>query len=431
MLTGAWTWRLAVGRIVSKRLRRETSSVNGRPPGSHTRVGRGEAGADVRRPRPAVLTLLCLGLPIAALLVGWQTLTAPSAERLEPLPKWDDSFSGPAFAPNPTAQQLNAEAEREVSELIETFPSSAAALNVVARWKYASGNAAEAIEVWRRCLKVNPDFREPLYALGTIALDADDHERAVRLLGRLRRLDQTDVRVPALLAEALLESGKVREAQTRLEKHVGQQQTTAESMSMLGRVYLQLREYERAIRCFETAAEAAPEMKSAHYGLGQAYARSGQSEKAREAMQAFRRCSQRDLKEESEKAKRFRDTETSRLAVAQALGNAGRVYRNHGETGKAEELFRKAIALDPRGRDAWDQLLTLLEETGRYREALQVAERVVEMNPRDVDCWLNAAVLNAHLERGERALAALEKAIELDPNNPRCRQARQLIAKGQ
>jgi tetratricopeptide (TPR) repeat protein len=381
--------------------------------------------------RRGVLALLCLGLPIAALFVGWEALTAPSVERLEPLPKWEVSFTGPAFAPDATAQQLNAEAEREVSELIEAFPNSAAALNVFARWNYASGNADKAIEAWQRCLTLNPDFREPLYALGTIALDADEHKKAVRLLGRLRRLDQTDVRVPALLAEALLESGKVMKARALLEKHVGEQQTTAESMSMLGQVYLRLREYERAIRCFETAAEAAPEMKSAHYGLGQAYARSGQSEKAQEALQAFRRCSQRDLREESEKAKRFRDTETSRLAVAQALGNAGRVYRNHGETGKAEELFRKAITLDPRGRDVWDQLLTLLEETGRYREALQVAERLVEMNPRDVDCWLNAAVLNAHLQRGERALAALEKATELDPNNPRCRKARQLIAQGQ
>lgn len=344
-----------------------------------------------------------------------------------PVPDWEDSFAGEAFAPQATARQLNAEAERVALALVERYPENAAALNVLARWKYVSGDSDAGVKLWHQCLEIDPNFSEPLFALGVIAIEGDQYERAIQLLERLRLLDGSDVRVPVLLGEALLKASRIEESQEVLEQHVRTQPTSAEAMVALGQVYLQLQQYEKAIECYQTALGAAPDMRSAHYGLGQAYARLGEKEKARQAMKAFQAQAKNHLQNESQKAKNFLDHESSRTAAAQTHDDAAKVYHQEGDLAQAELLWRKAVYLAPKNTDYWGRLLSLYEQTGQYHKALQVGRQLVKIRPRNVDDWLNVATLSAHVERPEEALAAVERAIALAPDNPRCREAYELV----
>lgn len=379
----------------------------------------------VRPRRLLPLVLICAAA--GGLLLGGQLWLRHGGGAAEPLPEWEDSFAGEAFSPQATAQQLNEESERVVAEVAGTFPQSPAALNVLARWKYVSGDLEKAVQVWQQCLDMDPNFSEPLYALGAIAIKAEEYERAIELLGRLRQLNSSDVRVPVLLAEALLKSGRVEDARVLLEQHVRTQPTSAEAMAMLGQVYLQLRDYEKAVESYGTALRAVPEMRSARYGLGQAYARMGEKEKAREAMEIFRAQAQAELQDESHDVKTFRDLDSRRTLAAQAHDDAAKVYRDHGSAAKAEELWRKAAFLDPQNTAYRGQLLTLYEQTGQYPKALQVGRQLVKLHPGDVDHWLNVGALSARLDRPAEALAAVERAIALEPDNPRCREAYELV----
>lgn len=378
--------------------------------------------------RPRLLLVLAAACAIVVVLVGgWQLWVRQLASGSPPVPDWTDSFAGAAFSPDATAQQLNAEAERVAEELLATFPDNPSALNVLARWKYVSGDLDSAVELWHECLALDPNFNEALYALGVIAIEEDEYEQAIELFERLRLTGTTDLRVPVLLAEALLKTGRVEESRAVLEEHVRTQPTSAEALVTLGQVHLHLREYDKAIEHYQTALRAVPELRTAHYGLGQAYMRLGEQEKAQQAMQAFEALAEDHLQNESRKAKDFLDRESAIAAAAQTHDDAARVYHQQGRLAEAEELWRKAVYLAPENIDYWTRLLALYEQTGRYRKALQVGRQLVEACPEDVDHWLNLAALSARVEQPEEALMALERAIALDPDDPRCREAYELV----
>lgn len=344
-----------------------------------------------------------------------------------PVPPWQDVPPGQAFAEDATAEQLNAVTEKMANALTERFPDEPAALHVLARWKYVSGDLREASNLWSRCVELDPTFGGALYALAVVALEQDRAGEAVDFLERLRLLAPEDVRVPVLLAEGLVAEDRVEEARIVLEDHVARERASAEAMVGLGDIYLRLARPEEAIRAYEIAVASTAEHGAALYGLGRAYAAAGDQAASADALRRFERVAETRVETESDRAKGFLDRDSSRIAAAQAHDDAGEVYERLGDLPLAEELWRKAVFLDPGNVRYWRRLFALYRDQGDRLRALQVAEKIASLSPHDVNAWLNLAVLHAESERPDDALRAVETAIRLEPNNPRCREARKLV----
>lgn len=84
------------------------------------------------------------------------------------------------------------------------------------------------------------------------------------------------------------------------------------------------------------------------------------------------------------------------------------------------QLFPKCAIL-------FDNLEALLEQTGRYDDALTALDYAAELQPRDANIWYNLGIVYVRLQRYEQALEAFDKASVLDPNDTQAQKQADLL----
>jgi hypothetical protein len=92
------------------------------------------------------------------------------------------------------------------------------------------------------------------------------------------------------------------------------------------------------------------------------------------------------------------------------LNNLSAIKNRLGEFSQAEELARKAIALEGNSPEAWSNLGFALTASMRHEEALQAFERALSCNPNHPTAWLSKAMTLLELKRFEEALLVCDQA---------------------
>jgi tetratricopeptide (TPR) repeat protein len=107
------------------------------------------------------------------------------------------------------------------------------------------------------------------------------------------------------------------------------------------------------------------------------------------------------------------DNEDARKAYNDALGN-----EDLGKFDEAEQLYRRAIEIDPNYCDAMDNLGKLLRQQGRIDEAIDWYKQSLEILPDNTVAIQNLA--SAYLFQGkwEEAIQEYERLTEIAPENP-------------
>ena len=104
---------------------------------------------------------------------------------------------------------------------------------------------------------------------------------------------------------------------------------------------------------------------------------------------------------------------------ARPLINLGVAAAEKGETGRASELFGRAIALEPRNAEALFNRGKLHLDAGEYAPAIEDLRTAVEANPGFVRARINLAI--ARIDTGDLAGAEadLRAVLAIEPRNPR------------
>jgi len=97
--------------------------------------------------------------------------------------------------------------------------------------------------------------------------------------------------------------------------------------------------------------------------------------------------------------------------------NLGAAYKRKGEVQKAEAALRKSFELDPAFVDGYVGLATLLAETGRRDEAIQVVQQGASANGQSGRLQYALGVLAEGKGDAAAAKEAFLKAEQLDPQN--------------
>jgi len=340
-----------------------------------------------------------------------------------------DSFPQPAFSPQASVEDLKREALRVAGELVESYPHAPQALGQMARLQYTFGDVDRAEELWRRCVELEPGFADAYYGIAYAAKEKGQYATAVELFRKVSALSPGDPRIPFLLGDALMKEGKMEEAVVVLKKSVQAHTASAATVVCLGQAYLQLRQYERAKQVFQAAIDADPTQKQAYYGLATAYARLGQKDHSRQLMEKFSSMATKALRDHGQRIRAFGDLVSIRQIATQTLNEAARVYLQHANPEKAEEMWRRAALLDPNATPCRTHLAQLYEQHDRLEEALAVCRQLARIDPQNADYWFNVGVLAGRLDHAGAALEAIRRAVQLDPHNTKYRQAYDLIQK--
>lgn len=383
------------------------------------------------RPHRRTFLLVALGVAtIAAALAARQYLPAvrgTASADLQAEEVADDAFPGAAFSSEATENDFRQAAIDVAAALVRAYPQAPAALDVQAKLDLSLGDSSAAVALWRRCIERDPQFATAYYGLGYVAKEKGDFEEAVELFRKVAVLDPSDTRAPAMLGESLLKLGRMEEAASELERCLRAGPPTAVAVTSLGHAYLALGRLEEARRAFEAAAHDAPEDKAPHYGLATVYARMGEPENARQAMQEFQRLNSLHRDAYVSRMRTFGNLTSMHYLAVETHLEAGRVYLRHGNAQQAEDLWRRAAALDPKDTECRRELARLYEQGDRSRDALRVCRQLRKLEPRNADYAISFALIHARLGRIDEALTIAEEAIQLAPDNPRYREAYEAI----
>ena len=358
----------------------------------------------MRSLRLALPATLSFALPLAALLAA----QAPPA-----------GAAGPSPLPAPALDRLE-EPDRRVVEAararLEALAGDrAAAPAALARAHGELGRlyllhdfvgpaATELAEAARRA----PDEPGWHYYLGVLRQREGDAAEARRHLERARALSPDDVPALVRLGETGLDLGDLTAARDAFAAALARDAECAAAHHGLGQVAYEEGRWRDAVNHLERALALQPAATALHHPLGLAYRRLGDLESAR-----------RHLERNAHGAVRFRDPLMDELsgllAGARPLLKVGLAAAEAGDFGRAVDLFRRSLAIDPEEPLAHYNLALALVRRGDLATALTHFRLAIGFDPDYRDAHFNLATTLGKMGRHAEAAEHYRRAAEIDP----------------
>ncbi|MFX0140041.1 MAG: tetratricopeptide repeat protein, partial [Candidatus Hodarchaeota archaeon] len=183
-----------------------------------------------------------------------------------------------------------------------------------------------------------------------------------------------------------------------------------------GNTNLRLKDFQKALDCFEKAIEIDPQFKEAWNDMSSAY-------KGLENYQKAIECCEKAI-----------EIDPKHINSWFNMGIAYLEKSNIANRQKAIECFKKVIEIDPQDQEARNILKTIQEKIidpqskeewynqgktnlglKNYQKALDCFEKAIKIDPEDKEVWLSFGVAYYHMNNYQKSIECYEKAIQIDP----------------
>ncbi|UCD50427.1 MAG: tetratricopeptide repeat protein [Phycisphaerales bacterium] len=324
----------------------------------------------------------------------------------------------PVYGPLRTEQEVAALRAREIEltdAMLHDFPDSAKAFALTGNLYYRHGDAIEATKLWNKALEMDPQQADLYGNMGWSSLKQGDLEEAIAHYRKALEIRPQFPEAYANIGRALMMAGRHEEAVEAIEKEIQISPGSSFAHFLLGQVLLQQKEYVRAKEHYEAALKVEPRHANAVYGLATVCAKLGQRDEAKQYSAHFRKLkteARQDLK--GRKADYDDFSETQKHAAITYI-NVGRMYRDHGQAARAEQLLKEAAGLDPNNVMSYLELASLYQVGRQPAKALQMHRRIVAIQPNSRICHFMIGILCAHFQQFEDAEEAFGRVIALAP----------------
>jgi superkiller protein 3 len=358
------------------------------------------------------------------------------------------------------AAQLVAQLRKEQSE--ESLSSQLASEGTKANDLLQSGNAAEAVQIYRHMLEENPQSAQTAYNLA-LALEAtNDTKGAEETLRNATNIEPKLAKIPAELGRLELARGDLQSAQRWLESALELETELVEARGNLAMVYARKGDSISAEKLLRRALEDDPNFKEGHLNLGLILAQQNRKSEAELELDKAVALAPKDavtlstvgkakmqLGQTSEGIVLLRrtadlapDLAATHLDLALALAASydlaaalvqceeavrlapqsgvahfyrGRVLYDLGRRSEAQLEFEAALQQNPKLPEPGYFLALIDKQDGKYELAARLLENTVRLQPSNVMAWnMLGQCLELNSEK-PKAIAAWRKAIEIDP----------------
>jgi tetratricopeptide (TPR) repeat protein len=254
------------------------------------------------------------------------------------------------------------EGEDEINQFLSAHIATMQEELSLAKLLLADGQGSPAVEVLRHTAATWPEAAEPHGELGLLLTKGQQYEAAVSELGRAAQLDPNSAKYALGLGEALL---RWRHDSVALQYLLAVQTKFAKVPLYefeLGLAYYYLTQYPPALKEFENVAQEQPKSSQVQYLLGGTYQALGELDKAEDC---FR------------KAIALKPDEASYYLVLASL-----LKKVHpADLTEPVSLSEKALALSPDNEDVKLLLASCYQTQGKLAEAQALLEAVVTSDP--------------------------------------------------
>ncbi|MCM8791813.1 MAG: tetratricopeptide repeat protein [Candidatus Omnitrophica bacterium] len=114
----------------------------------------------------------------------------------------------------------------------------------------------------------------------------------------------------------------------------------------------------------------------------------------------------------------YKDTLKGNLEYDWTYVKLGWHYKNEGRFQKAEEMFKKAIVLDPLNTWAYRELIQIYTQNNRHAEVEELFKRLLELNHFDYHTYMGWGWCLFDEKKYDRAEEYFKKAIQINPDSP-------------
>ena len=223
------------------------------------------------------------------------------------------------------------------------------------------GDLNTAVQCFRHCLTLKPNWAECHFNLGTVLLQQGQHADAIVSFQQALKLNPAYVEAHGNLGNAYQFQGKI----------------------------------DQAVACYRRTLDLRPTYAEAHNNLGAALQAQGQ---LNEAAASYRRAIE------------------LRSDYAEAHGNLGNILKDLGKLDEAIVHGRRAVELQPASAAAHDKLGQSLEKQGRLQEAAASYNQALALKPNFIEVLNNLGNLYKKQGRLDAAILHLRRALDIKPD---------------
>jgi tetratricopeptide (TPR) repeat protein len=232
-----------------------------------------------------------------------------------------------------------------------------------------SGQLRESVVLLEKVLDRDPDLLDTRNILGMLQQKLKQHQQAVSNFQKVLQKDPLNLMAHYNAGVSYFELHRTDDAVKELEaaRAIGShgdgvpEQEAAPAEELLGRIWLEKNDYERARTQFNHLLTIAPRNFVAQYGLGWIAQQQGKWDEAIAHLQAAA------------------DIKPKGAAVRTSLGT---VYFHKGDLNRANEEFAEAVRLEPNSAQAHYNLGLLLRERKLNDEAAREFRKALDLGPK-------------------------------------------------
>lgn len=191
--------------------------------------------------------------------------------------------------------------------------------------------------------------------------------------------------------------GKLDEAEINYREATKLSPNFSMAHNNLGTIYLEKKDYLKAILQFNSAISSDPKNSSAYNNLGNAYKFTGKPD---------------------EVIKNYKKALELEPNTPETLNNLGLIYFEQKDYENSLEYLRKAIVAGPGYAQAYFHLAIILSKQNKFEEAATALENYIKLIPDNAEAF--ALLANFYLNIGnlDNSLENFKKALIINPNSP-------------
>lgn len=282
------------------------------------------------------------------------------------------------------------EAAASYHRALELNPRSLEVQNNLGNVLLALGRFAEAVECYRSALQLKSDDAETHSNLGNALRQLGRPTEAIASCRRAIRLDPTLGAAHDNLGLALAARGHFEEAVASYRHSLTLNPDNATAVGALGNALRDLGELRQAVSCYVRATQLEPKRPASYHDLGNVLMELGRLD---EAAIAYQKALALEPSHEPARLNlcailRQQGNPAAAQALclaaladrpesAEALTVLGELYTDAGRFPEAQELFQRAIGIDPTLPNAWSLIATHRKMTVADASWLQGTERLI------------------------------------------------------
>lgn len=276
--------------------------------------------------------------------------------------------------------------------------------------------------------RVDPDM---LRRLALVALRSADAATAIRLMEKAVLIRPEDAEYHNVLGNAYRQAQELQRALGCFQRAAELAANCAEAHNNWGACLLELGDTEGAVARFEQSLALDPYLPAALYNLGNARQIEGRIEDAiacyhqvlwyepdHADAHANLGAALHQQHKNSEAAEHYRRSLELHPGSAEAHNNLGALFHERKDIGRAIECYRRALALDDHYLSAWANLGDALVAQGDFAEAAAAYLRALEIHPQAHDVRSKLSGVFQQLNQLDDAEECCRKLIEFIPESP-------------